>query len=210
VQVQVRKSVLRGDLRLHERPRGTVLFAHGAGSSRHSPRNRFIAEVLHQAGLSTLLFDLLSESEEAREAAGAGLRLDINALAERLSAATAFVGRLPQTRKLPCGYFGASTGAAAALVASVQQRSVQAVVSRGGRPDLVGPELLARVSAPTLLLVGSRDSDVLSLNGQAYAHLRCGRQLQIVRGASHLFEEQGTLAQVAERARDWFLRHFAA
>jgi putative phosphoribosyl transferase len=209
VHVQVRKAVLRGDLTVPPGAHGVVLFAHGSGSSRHSPRNRYIAQVLQDAGLATLLIDLLSPAEEAREAAGAGLRLDINALAERLSTATTWLSRAPATRNLPVAFFGASTGAAAAMVASLylKRGEVQAIVARGGRPDLVSPELLARVSAPTLLVVGSRDTDVLALNGQAYAHLRCERRFQVIRGASHLFEEPGSLDQVAVQARDWLLRH---
>jgi putative phosphoribosyl transferase len=181
---------------------GVVIFAHGSGSSRHSPRNQYVAQVLQQAGLSTVLFDLLTESE----AADRRNVFDIDLLARRLLAAARWVMSQPATSKQPIGLFGASTGAAAALVAAAQEPLIRAVVSRGGRPDLAGP-YLGRVTAPTLLIVGGDDSDVLALNRQALAPLCCLKRLSIVEGATHLFEEPGTLEQAAQLARDWFLQH---
>jgi dienelactone hydrolase len=189
---------------------GVILFAHGSGSSRHSPRNRYVAEVLQQAGLGTLLMDLLTEGEEAGEQAGAMLRFDVDLLAARLMTAAQWLENAAVAQGAPLGYFGASTGAAAALIAAAARPgNVAAVVSRGGRPDLAGADVLARVKAPTLLLVGGRDSQVLDLNREAYRHLRCERRLEIVPGATHLFEESGTLEHVAEHARDWFTRFLA-
>jgi putative phosphoribosyl transferase len=179
-----------------------VAFAHGSGSGRLSPRNLRVAETLEQRGLATLLFDLLS----AEEAQDRRLVFDIALLADRLSAATDWLGSIAETQGLPVGYFGASTGAAAALVAAADRTGVAAVVSRGGRPDLAGP-WLAAVRAPTLLIVGSNDTAVLELNEAAYAHLQCERSLRVVRGASHLFDEPGTLGLAAGFARDWFVEH---
>jgi dienelactone hydrolase len=187
--------------------KGLVLFAHGSGSSRHSPRNRYVAGVLQEAGLGTLLVDLLTQQEEQLDARTAHLRFDIGMLAERLAGATDWLARQPDTSNLRVGYFGASTGGGAALVAAAERpESVAAVVSRGGRPDLAGPAL-PRVTAPTLLLVGGNDTVVIELNEQAKAQMRGEVQLTIVPGASHLFEERGTLEEVARLARDWFLRY---
>jgi putative phosphoribosyl transferase len=183
--------------------RGLVLFAHGSGSSRMSPRNRAVAAALRQAGLATLLFDLLSDAE----AADRGNVFDIPLLGERLAAAAGWAQGAPATAALPLGYFGASTGAAAALVAAARPGAkVGAVVSRGGRPDLAGAAL-PRVRAPTLLIVGGADPEVLALNRSAQRALRCESRLEIVPGATHLFEEPGALEQVVVLARDWFVRH---
>jgi len=186
--------------------RGLVLFAHGSGSSRSSPRNTYVAGALRQAGLATLLFDLLEESEAEDRAKV----FDIELLAERLLAATAWAGEHATSRALRLGYFGASTGAAAALIAAARQGdAIGAVVSRGGRPDLAG-SALARVKAPTLLIVGGEDTEVLALNRAAFRALRCERLLEVVPGATHLFEEPGALAEVVELARRWFCTHLGA
>ncbi|HET7204170.1 MAG TPA: alpha/beta hydrolase [Steroidobacteraceae bacterium] len=207
VDIETADAVLYGDVQLPEGARGIVLFAHGSGSSRHSPRNRYVADQLAQGGMGTLLFDLLTSSEENRDRFDASLRFDIGLLTERLVAATRWLGTQPWAANLAVGYFGASTGAAAALAASVDCRDlVRAVVSRGGRPDLAG-EALPRVTSPTLLIVGSRDSVVIDLNEQARRLLhRCESRLEIVPGATHLFEEPGTLEQVAALALAWFQR----
>ena len=197
---------LEGHLTIPERPLGVVLFAHGSGSGRHSPRNRYVASVLHQARIGTLLFDLLSTREELDRANV----FDIDLLAERLIDATRWLRTQPEAAGLPVGYFGASTGAAAALWAAAEPSSdVAAVVSRGGRPDLAG-DRLALVTAPTLLIVGSNDRIVLDLNRAAQAQMRCRASLRVVPGATHLFEEPGTLALAAAAARDWFVVHLAA
>ena len=193
---------LPGTLCLPAPPTGLVLFAHGSGSSRHSPRNAFVASVLHESWLGTLLFDLLSE-QEATDRVNV---FDIGLLAERLLAAIRFVGELEHTRHLPIGLFGASTGAAAALVAAAREPRVGAVVSRGGRPDLAGRKLRA-VRVPTLLVVGELDTEVLALNEQAFALLDCEKQLAVVPGATHLFEEPGTLDEAARLAAEWFAKH---
>jgi putative phosphoribosyl transferase len=194
---------LPGRLTVPRNPLGVVLFAHGSGSSRHSPRNRYVATRLQQAGLGTLLFDLLSAAEEGRRAAV----FDIDLLATRLTEATSWLHRHPAGRGLPLGYFGASTGAAAALrAAAAPHADVGAVVSRGGRPDLAGSRL-GDVRAPTLLIVGGADEMVLELNRRAQRDLRCENRLAVVPGATHLFEEPGTLARAAELARDWFTDH---
>jgi dienelactone hydrolase len=199
---------LEGDLTLPAGAIGVVLFAHGSGSSRHSPRNRYVAHLLNEGRLGTLLLDLLTTQEEAVDRRTGHLRFDINLLAERLVAATDWLQREPDTGRLPFGYFGASTGAAAALVAAAERPEVvRAVVSRGGRPDLAGPAL-PRVRAPTLLIVGGEDVQVIELNRQALAQLRVEAQLVIIPGATHLFEEHGALDQVAAYARQWFERHF--
>ncbi|GFE25377.1 phosphoribosyltransferase family protein [Streptomyces nigrescens] len=191
---------LTGDLKLLAGARAVVMFAHGSGSSRHSPRNRLVATALNEAGLGTLLFDLLTPAEEAHRANV----FDIATLAERLTDAT---GWLRDRTAVPVGYFGASTGAAAALWAAASPGAdVGAVVSRGGRPDLAGP-LLPGVRAPTLLIVGGNDSLVIDLNREAEAALRCTTRLDIIPGATHLFEEHGALQQVADLARDWFISH---
>ena len=183
---------------------GIVLFAHGSGSSRLSPRNRYVAGELVRGGIGTLLFDLLTAEEERRDRLDASLRFDIGLLTGRLAAATRWLHTQPWTQRLTVGYFGASTGAAAALAASVGCE-VAAVVSRGGRPDLAGA-VLARVRAATLLIVGSDDPVVLDLNTQALAQLTCEARLEVVQGATHLFEEPGTLEQVAALATAWFHR----
>jgi dienelactone hydrolase len=198
---------LHGDLVVPEDSRGIVLFAHGSGSSRHSPRNRYVAEVLREAGLSTLLMDLLTVDEEAVDARTAHLRFDIALLARRLVAATDWLASGPTTAHLALGYFGASTGAGAALVAAAERPDVvRAIVSRGGRPDLAGGAL-RRVAAPTLLIVGGHDRPVIDMNREAMASMRAQAVLEIVPGATHLFEEPGTLEAVARLARDWFTRY---
>lgn len=204
--VRIAPLGLEGMLSLPEAARGIILFAHGSGSSRFSPRNNYVARALQQAGLATLLFDLLTEPEAAdRERV-----FDIPLLAERLTVATDWVAAQSETASLPIGYFGASTGAAAALVAAARGgRNIAAVVSRGGRPDLADAEL-PRVAAPTLLIVGGADDAVLGLNRMALARLICEKELAVVPGATHLFEEPGTLDQVIELARDWFVGHLAA
>jgi dienelactone hydrolase len=200
---------LVGDLVIPPETVGIVLFAHGSGSSRHSPRNRFVAAVLQEARLATLLVDLLTEAEEAVDARTAHLRFDIGLLARRLGSVSDWLRQEPRTASLRLGYFGASTGAAAALVAAADRPvQVAAIVSRGGRPDLAG-EALSRVHAPTLLIVGGSDPFVLELNRQALQRLAGEKQLVVVPGASHLFEEPGALEQVAQLARDWFTRHLA-
>ncbi|GGR92052.1 putative phosphoribosyl transferase [Streptomyces humidus] len=205
VDVRAGATVLRGKLTLPEGATGVVLFAHGSGSSRHSPRNRFVALGLNRAGLGTLLFDLLTEEEEADRANV----FDTGLLAGRLADATGWLRGLPETQGLAVGYFGASTGAAAALWAAAEPGArIAAVVSRGGRPDLAGPRLPA-VNAPTLLIVGGHDELVLDLNRDAQARLRCESRLSVVPGATHLFEEPGALEKVTDLARDWFTDHMA-
>lgn len=207
VSIPARGATLRGNLNIPGGPRGLVAFAHGTGSSRYSPRNRFVASVLREARLATLLLDLLTEEEEAVDLRTAHLRFDIGLLADRLVAVTDWLSERPETGRLRLGLFGASTGAAAALIAAAQRPdAIAAVVSRGGRPDLAAPALPA-VRAPTLLIVGGDDHPVIELNRRAYAQLRCVKQLVIIPGASHLFEEEGALEQVAALARDWFEEH---
>ncbi|MEU2689577.1 dienelactone hydrolase family protein [Streptomyces hygroscopicus] len=199
-------AMLVGDLALPDQPIGVVAFAHGSGSSRHSPRNRAVARVLQDADLATLLFDLLTEAEERVDAITAELRFDIPLLGRRLVAAVNWLVGHPATAGLPVGLFGASTGAAAALTAAAEQpERVASVVSRGGRPDLAGGAL-NRVRAPVLLIVGGDDHEVLRLNQQAAAMLAAPQEIHVVPGASHLFEEPGALEQAAEAARDWFVR----
>ena len=205
--VNIAPDGLHGDLVVPERATGIILFAHGSGSSRHSPRNRYVASVFQQGGLATLLLDLLTAAEEQADLDSGHLRFDIGLLAERVLEATDWLVREPATRGLQIGYFGASTGAGAALVAAAERPSlVRAVVSRGGRPDLAG-SALGRVQAPTLLIVGGDDCQVIKLNRQALAELRCEKEISIVPGATHLFEEQETLEQVAKLARNWFERY---
>ena len=183
-----------------------VLFAHGSGSSRLSPRNRLVATQLARAGLATLLFDLLTPAEEEEDRSSGALRFDIPLLAERLARATDFVRGHSETARLAIGYFGASTGAAAALIAAANRPDdVRAVVSRGGRPDLA-EGALERVSAPTLLIVGGADHPVVELNARAHVRLTCPKRLEIVAGATHLFEEPGALEEVTRLAREWFVR----
>ena len=209
VRIRAGSVSLEGDLQVPDDATGVVLFAHGSGSSRHSTRNRFVARELQAVGLATFLIDLLTSEEEAIDQHTAHLRFDIPLLAERLVAATQWLGNDPSTRALKIGYFGASTGAAAALVAASNEPDrVGAVVSRGGRPDLAG-DALPRVRAPTLLIVGGRDLTVLELNRAAMALMRTEVQLEIVPGATHLFEEPGALETVAHLARDWFLGYLS-
>jgi len=208
VRISAPPVVLEGSLALPARARGVVLFAHGSGSSRLSPRNRYVAEVLHRGGIGTLLFDLLTPEEEELDERSAQLRFDIPFLANRLIAATDWILAQPESRLLALGYFGASTGGGAALAAAAERpRVVAAVVSRGGRPDLAG-EALARVQAATLLIVGGEDAPVIRMNQNALRELHCKKRLKIVPGATHLFEEPGTLEAVARLARDWFAAHF--
>jgi len=208
VRIALGPVELEGNLGLPPEPAGVVLFAHGSGSSRHSPRNRYVARVLREARLATLLIDLLTAEEEIAEARTRHLRFDIGLLAERLVGATRWLAGEPATADLPVGYFGASTGGGAALVAAAEVPDrVAAVVSRGGRPDLAG-EALSRVRTPTLLLVGGRDTTVLSLNQEALAQLAAPeKQLAVVPKATHLFEEPGALEEVARLASDWFRRY---
>ncbi len=204
VRIPVDGAHIEGALELPERPAGLVLFAHGSGSSRHSPRNNFVARVLREHGVGTLLMDLLTPEEDRDYSR----RFDIDLLVERLVAAARWVRKNPDTAALPIGYFGASTGAAAALRAAAQDESIAAVVSRGGRPDLAPPAALSKVKAPTLFLVGGQDFGVIELNESAFSHLQCEKQLVIVPGATHLFEEPGTLEEVAAQAAGWFESHF--
>jgi putative phosphoribosyl transferase len=207
VEVTCDRGVLGGTVTVPEGAAGLVVFAHGSGSSRMSPRNRRVAEALNARGLGTFLLDLLTAAEEREDAVTAALRFDIPLLASRLLAAFRWVASDPESRPLRVGTFGASTGAAAALVAAgLSPGSTRAIVSRGGRPDLAA-HFLSRVAAPTLLIVGGRDPEVLRLNEWALAQLTCPRRLEVVPGATHLFEEPGTLDAVARLAGDWFVRH---
>ena len=200
-------AALGGELNIPTNAGGLVLFAHGSGSSRHSPRNQFVARTLRNAGMGTLLFDLLTQEEEYAEAETRHLRFNIGFLAERLITATRWVQKQETARDLKFGYFGSSTGAGAALVAAAElEDGIGAVVSRGGRPDLAD-EALGDVTAPTLLIVGGEDRVVIELNQDAYQQLRCEKEMRIVAGASHLFEEPGTLEQVAALAAEWFSDH---
>lgn len=210
VRIPVRSAVLEGEIWVPRQAHGIVLFAHGSGSSRHSPRNQVVARSLRAMGLGTLLFDLLTRDEETVDLATGHLRFDIGLLAERLVAASRWARSEPDARALAIGFFGASTGGGAALVAAAELGDeIGALVSRGGRPDLAG-ETLARVKTPTLLIVGGLDEAVIELNRQALALLQCEKQLRIVPGATHLFEEPGTLEEVARLAGEWFGRHLRA
>jgi putative phosphoribosyl transferase len=205
IEIPDGRRKLRGTLRLPGEVSAVVVFAHGSGSGRFSPRNQFVARVLQQSGLGTVLIDLLEEDE----AGDRSLVFDITLLADRLQSAADWVADQRETRGMKLGYFGASTGAGAALVAAARKpEAVGAIVSRGGRPDLAGASL-ARIAAPTLLIVGGDDEAVIPLNRLAYEQLRCTRQLQIVPGATHLFAEPGALEEVARLAEEWFLRHLA-
>jgi len=207
VQIPAGRAVLSGNLTIPENAIALVLFAHGSGSSRHSPRNQFVARTINRAGLGTLLFDLLTPEEEALDIYTREHRFNISSLAERLVQATSWTGQQAQTRDLRIGYFGSSTGGAAALVAAAElPQDVGAVVSRGGRPDLAG-DALPRVQAPTLLIVGGNDDTVIELNEMARDQMRCEVKLEIIPGATHLFEEPGALEQVAKLASDWFSLH---
>lgn len=210
IAISVPSGQLGGTLTVPKNAKGIVLFAHGSGSSRYSPRNRYVAEVLQQAGLATLLMDLLTRDEDAIDLDTRQHRFDIGLLTERLAVAIDWLKHNPQTRDLPIGLFGASTGAAGALrAAAARPDLVRAVVSRGGRPDLAG-EALSRVQAPTLLIVGAEDIPVIPLNESALRQLRAPATLTLVPGATHLFEEPGTLASASHLARDWFLNHLSA
>jgi pimeloyl-ACP methyl ester carboxylesterase len=207
ITIPLNRVRLEGELELPSNALGLVLFAHGSGSSRHSPRNQFVARTLREARLGTLLFDLLTAEEELAEAHTRHLRFNIPFLAERLVAATRWALDEATTRDMPAGYFGSSTGAAAALVAAAELGpAIRAVVSRGGRPDLAG-DALERVTASTLLIVGGADEQVIPLNEDAYGRLICERALRIIPGASHLFEEPGALEKVAAMASEWFAEH---
>ena len=210
VQIQAGRAILPGNLTIPENAVALVLFAHGSGSSRHSPRNKFVARTLHDAGLATLLFDLLTPEEEATDVRTREHRFNIGLLAERLVHATKWAKRQEQTRDLQIGYFGSSTGGGAALVAAAEiPQDVGAVVSRGGRPDLAG-DALPKVQAPTLLIVGGNDDVVIELNEMARDQMRCEVKLEIVSGAMHLFEEPGALEKVAELTSTWFVNHIGA
>lgn len=208
VTVPFDDGVLEGDLTVPAQASGVVLFAHGTGSSRHSPRNQLVARQLNDGAMATLLIDLLTEQEELAEQQTRHLRFDIDLLIGRLGAALDWLGDATATSALPVGCFGASTGAAAALgVAGDRPDAVRAVVSRGGRPDLTPADLLRRVRAPTLLIVGGQDEPVIAMNREAQRGMTVEARLDIVPGASHLFEEPGTLERVADLASEWFSRH---
>ncbi|HLM76901.1 MAG TPA: dienelactone hydrolase family protein [Rubrobacteraceae bacterium] len=207
VRVSVGSVVLEGSLDVPDEARGVVLFAHGSGSGRHSPRNRYVARTLREANLATLLIDLLTVEEEEMDLHTRQLRFDIGLLAQRLVGATDWIAQNLETQNLPVGYFGASTGAGAALVAAaIRAQLVAAVVSRGGRPDLAG-DALPRVAAPTLMIVGGNDRPVIDMNREALGQLRAEKKLEIVPGATHLFEEPGALEEVARLAVAWFVRY---
>jgi putative phosphoribosyl transferase len=207
VRVSADTVVLEGNLTVPDNARGVVLFAHGSGSSRHSPRNRYVARALREAGLATLLIDLLTAEEEEVDLQTRHLRFDIGLLSARLGGATEWLVQNSRTRNLRVGYFGASTGAGAALIAAAEQpESISAIVSRGGRPDLAGPAL-PRVAAPTLLIVGGNDCSVIDMNREALEQICTEKRLEIVPGATHLFEEPGALEHVARLAAGWFVRH---
>ena len=209
ISIPTGAAKLDGTLTVPEKAKTLVFFVHGSGSSRHSPRNQFVAWTLNDAGLATLLFDLLTREEEAIDSYTAQLRFDIALLAERLLHATNWAKKHAATRELRIGYFGSSTGAAAALVGAAELRqTIVAVVSRGGRPDLAG-NALSKVRATTLLIVGGKDETVIELNEQARREMRTEVKLEIIPGATHLFEEPGALARVANLATAWFLRHSA-
>jgi pimeloyl-ACP methyl ester carboxylesterase len=207
LRIPADEATLTGDLDIPQGALGLVLFAHGSGSSRYSPRNRAVATTLREAGMATLLFDLLTPEEEAEDAFTARLRFDIPLLARRLTVVTKEIADDPRCRSLGVGYFGASTGAAAALIAAAAHGPrIQAVVSRGGRPDLAG-EFIPEVTAATLLIVGERDEQVLQLNERVYEQLRCEKSLAVVPNATHLFQEPGALEEVARLAAEWFKKH---
>lgn len=203
LDIPLRSVTLHGNLNLPDKTHSLVIFAHGSGSSRLSPRNRYVAEILNTAGIATLLFDLLTEAEDTRYEN----RFNIDLLAERLVEVTRWCKKQSWCKQLSIGYFGASTGAAAALQASTMLTNIAAIVSRGGRPDLA--HNLDKVTVPTLLIVGGYDTQVIELNQQAYAQLKCIKKLEIVSGATHLFEESGTLEKVAELAKEWLVENLA-
>ncbi|CDS49277.1 Protein-L-isoaspartate O-methyltransferase [Polaromonas sp. CG9_12] len=210
VRIPCGDTWLYGDLTVPTDAIGVVLFVHGSGSGRHSARNRLVANRLQQAGIATLLFDLLTAHEEQIDTHTREHRFDIALLTRRLQDATTWARAQPVLERLPVGYFGASTGSAAAIIAAARLgRQIAAVVSRGGRPDLAGPVALAAVTAPTLLIVGGTDHGVIELNEDSLANLSCEKRMAIVEGATHLFEEKGTLEAVAELAASWFGTHLA-
>ncbi|ESA36649.1 family transcriptional regulator [Leptolyngbya sp. Heron Island J] len=210
VAVQAGSVTLSGNLVIPTGAQGIVLFAHGSGSSRLSPRNRYVAKVLNDAGLGTLLFDLLTSREESIDRHSLHLRFDIGLLASRLKGATDWIAQHAKTHRLNIGYFGASTGSAAALIAAAEKPDmISVIVSRGGRPDLAGTAL-TRVQTPTLLIVGGNDPMVIDLNQDAFAKISAEKHLEIVPGATHLFEESGALEQVAQLASQWFQKHLNA
>jgi putative phosphoribosyl transferase len=210
VQIQIERAVLSGSLTIPENAIALVLFAHGSGSSRHSPRNQFVAHTINDAGLGTLLFDLLTQDEEATDTWTREHRFNVGLLGQRLVHATKWAKQQEETRDLRIGYFGSSTGAAAALVAATElPQDIGAVVSRGGRPDLAG-DALPKVGAPTLLIVGGNDDIVIELNEMARDQMKCEVKLEIVPGATHLFEEPGALEKVAKLASDWFSLHLGS
>src|ERR1043166_5962349 len=209
IRIPAGRATLGGSLTILDQAKGLILFAHGSGSSRHSPRNQFVARTLNQAGLGTLLFDLLTPEEEKIDIYTREHRFDIGLLAERLVYATKWAKEQKETRDLRIGYFGSSTGGGAALVAAAElPNEIFSVVSRGGRPDLAG-DALPKVKAPTLLIVGGQDHVVIDLNEQARDQMRCEVKIDIVPGATHLFEESGALEHVSDVAADWFLLHAA-
>lgn len=209
VEIPVDGAVLKGDLCVPDHPQGAVLFAHGSGSSRRSPRNQYVAGVLQASGMATLLLDLLTDCEEMIDAQTRHLRFDIHLLTRRLHRAGTWLMDRQEMEGVKLGCFGASTGAAAALALAAEMKEIAAVVSRGGRPDLAGPAL-ARVNAPVLLIVGGNDATVLELNRDALARLPGHKKLDIVPGATHLFEERGALEHVAHLAKNWFGRYLAS
>ena len=209
VAIKIGKVVLNGNLGIPKGAKGIVVFAHGSGSSRFSPRNNYVAEELRKAGLATFLMDLLTEKEEAVDMVTSELRFDIPMLAERVVETTKWLKQNNETKELKIGYFGASTGAAAALIAAAKlPKDVQVVVSRGGRPDMA-KGFLDKVKAPTLLIVGSLDDVVIGMNKEALAQLTCEKKMEIVDGATHLFEEPGKLEEVATLAKKWFVKHLS-
>jgi putative phosphoribosyl transferase len=208
IAIELEGSSLAGSLTIPKQPRGLVVFAHGSGSGRHSPRNRAVAAQLNAATLATLLLDLLTAEEEARDQHTAELRFDIGLLTGRLLAAVEWATRQPETAELPIGLFGASTGGAAALAAAANSPAVRAIVVRGGRPDLAG-QALNRVRVPTLMVVGGADTVVLALNRQACALMKAECRVHVIPGATHLFEEPGALDQVGQLAAEWFTRYLS-
>lgn len=210
VKVAIDKTILEGDLCMTAKSAGLVVFAHGSGSSRKSPRNRYVAQLIRQAGLATLLFDLLTVEEEAADLKTGQYRFDIRLLANRIIGTTAWLKQNPETKNIAIGYFGASTGAAAALLAAAEHPGdVAAVVSRGGRPDLAR-SALPYVKSPTLLIVGGRDLPVIAMNRDAYNELHTEKKLIVIPGATHLFEEPGALEEVARLSNNWFVNYLAS
>jgi dienelactone hydrolase len=210
VKVAIGKTILEGDLCVPPNAPGLVVFVHGSGSSRKSPRNRYVAQLVHQVGLATLLFDLLTGDEESVDVKTGRYRFDIRLLANRLIGATVWLKQNPETKNMAIGYFGASTGAAAALLAAAEHpNDVAAVVSRGGRPDLAR-SALPYVKSPTLLIVGGRDLPVIAMNRDAYNELHAEKKLVVIPGATHLFEEMGALEEVARLANNWFVNYVAS